>query len=190
MNHQGNWKRKLEEASTQIKTGYAQIGRKTGVAHLAIVYPPEAETAVLKEWQSITAGLGAEFEIKIIDVLAVTMAVIKAIGCQAIIDTITQPMPGSDPESELGQMWLQSVGEKVKATTSSQVNSKLVIVLQYLAALYPATSPRALMQKMWENQQFSVDCPVIFFIPGTLTQRRVYSFVNKREELMYRGDIL
>jgi|GEM_PF-3356439 len=41
MIHQGNWKRKLEEVSTQIKTGYAQVGRKTGAAHLGVVYPPE-----------------------------------------------------------------------------------------------------------------------------------------------------
>ncbi|MDK2408589.1 hypothetical protein QHH11_09935 [Aphanizomenon sp. PH219] len=190
MNHQGNWKRKLEEASTQIKTGYAQIGRKTGAAHLAIIYPPEVETAVFKEWQSITAGLGTEFEIKIIDILAVTMGLIDEIGCQEIIDTITRPMPGSDPKSELGQMWLQAILDQVQTVTSQTCNSRQVIVLQYLAALYPATTPRALMQKMWENERFSVDCPIIFFIPGTLTQKRVYSFVNTSEELMYRGDIL
>jgi hypothetical protein len=65
-----------------------------------------------------------------------------------------------------------------------------VIVLQYLAALYPVTTPRALMQKMWESKNISTDYPVIFFIPGTLTQKRVYSFLNRGEELMYRGDIL
>jgi hypothetical protein len=83
-----DWRRKLLEAANLIKTGYEQIGRKTGASHLAVIYPPEAETAVFKEWQNVMAGLGTEFDISAIDVLDVTMSFVEELGCQQIVDTI------------------------------------------------------------------------------------------------------
>ena len=48
---QVDWQWKLREAVDTIRARYDQIGRKTGAPFLAIVYPPEAEAAVLKEWR-------------------------------------------------------------------------------------------------------------------------------------------
>ena len=39
------------EAIERIRSRYEHIGRKTGAPFLAVVYPAELETAVLKEWQ-------------------------------------------------------------------------------------------------------------------------------------------
>jgi hypothetical protein len=42
------------------------------------------------------------------------MQVVAEIGVEVIMDTISQPMPGSNPESEPGQMWLEAVVAKVQ----------------------------------------------------------------------------
>jgi len=67
---------------------------------------------------------------------------------------------------------------------------KPVIVLKSLAALYPVTGPQMLMQRLWDREQESLEGPVVFLIPGTLTEPRRYSFLNQEDEYMYRGDIL
>jgi hypothetical protein len=46
------------------------------------------------------------------------------------------------------------------------------------------------MQAVWDTEKASLDTVVVFLVPGTLIQPRVYSFVNRREEFMYRGDVL
>jgi hypothetical protein len=46
------------------------------------------------------------------------------------------------------------------------------------------------MQAVWDTERASLDTVVVFLIPGTLLQPRVYLFVNRQEEFMYRGDIL
>ena len=47
-----DWRWKIGEAIERIRTRYDYIGRKTGAPFLALVYPPEAEPAVLKEWHT------------------------------------------------------------------------------------------------------------------------------------------
>jgi hypothetical protein len=46
------------------------------------------------------------------------------------------------------------------------------------------------MQRLWDQERSFLSGPVIVLIPGTLIERNVYSFLNQRDELMYRGDIL
>ena len=48
-----DWSWKLREALERVKTRYDHIGRKTGDSFLAVIYPPEAEAAVLKEWKTL-----------------------------------------------------------------------------------------------------------------------------------------
>jgi len=184
-----DWSWKLREAVERIKTRYDHIGRKTGAPFLAIVYPPEAEAAVLKEWRTLLATLGNNFEIKFIDVLEVTMSTVEEIGTENIVNSINQPMAGSNPESELGNMWVNAVATAVRASAKEDCAKKKVIVLEHLAALYPATGPRAVMQSLWDSTQTSLDGPLVVLIPGTLVDQRVYSFVNQRHEFMYRGDL-
>jgi hypothetical protein len=62
--------------------------------------------------------------------------------------------------------------------------------LERLAALYPASSPRAVMQALWDSSQAELNGPVVLLIPGVLVEARVYYFVGQVEEFMYRGDIL
>ena len=47
-----DWQWKIGEAVERVRTRYEFIGRKTGAPFLAVVYPPEAETAFLKEWHA------------------------------------------------------------------------------------------------------------------------------------------
>lgn len=185
-----DWSWKLQEAIERIKTRYDHIGRKTGAPFLAVVYPPEAESSVLKEWQTLLSTLGTEFEVKRIDVLAVTMSVIEQLGSDNIVDAMADPMPGSNPEVELGHMWVREVVTAVHDSLRAKTAAKMVITLERLAALYPATGPRAVMQALWDSNQSSLDGPVVVLIPGRLDEPRVYAFVNQQSELMYRGDIL
>lgn len=185
-----DWSWKIREAIERIKTRYRHIGRKTGVPFLAVIYPCDAEGAFLKEWRTQASTLGPEFELYSIDVLEITMSVVSKLGANHIVGAMEDPMPGSNPELDLGHMWITAVARAVCEKGAKPTAKKPVIVLERLAALYPAAGPRAVMQELWGNEHCLLDWPVVFLIPGTLIDRRIYAFVDQREEFMYRGDIL
>ena len=184
-----DWKWKLTEAVERLRTRYEHIGRKTGAPFLAIVYPPEAERSVLKEWRTLATTLDQEFSIQHVDVLEVTTEVVRRIGSDALVDSMNHPMPGSDPTTELGTMWTMEVAARVREASKRPGPLRPVVVLERLAALYPASGPHALMQALWDDEQVP-DCPVMLLIPGVIVEARVYRFVGQVEEFMYRGDIL
>jgi hypothetical protein len=185
-----DWSWKLREAVDRIKNSYEHIGRSTGAPFLAIVYPPECETAVIKEWHALSGMFGTEFNLIQIDILDITMKVLQELGVENIVETIQNPMPGSNPETELASMWLSAIVNEVKNNLAAHNSKKTVIVLEQLAALYPAAGPRSLMQALWDTKDLALDNPVIIFIPGRLIEPRVFEFLGKTRELMYRGDIL
>ena len=184
-----DWRWKLDEAVKRIQERYAYVGSKTGAAFLAIIYPLEAETAVFHEWSAQTARLGPAYDLKTIDVVAITNQVVTELGSEHIIASIDNPMPGSNPEADLGRMWVTSLAQHIHTGLDESSKERPVAVLQNVAALYPATTPRALLQALWDNPK-PLRGPVIIFIPGQLIESRVYSFLNKGSELMYRGDII
>ncbi len=185
-----DWSWKLREALERIRSDYANIGRKTGAPFLAVVYPPEAELAVLREWRGLSGTLQPDFEVRSVDLLTVTMAVVEGLGIQNIVAAIEDPMPGADPEAELGRMWVATAVSAVREASRAPASGKLVISLERLAALYPAAGPRAVMQALWESGQSTLSGPVAVLVPGMLKDARTYSFLNRRDEFMYRGDIL
>jgi hypothetical protein len=185
-----DWSWKLREALERVKTRYDHIGRKTGAPFLAVVYPPEAETAVLKEWRTLVGTLGDGFDVRTVDVLEVTSSVVDDLGAENVVEVLTDPMPGASPKAELGSMWATALAARVKEQTVGRGRGRTVVVLERLAALYPATGPRAVMQNLWDSEQEALEGPVIVLIPGTLVEARVYHFLDRREEFMYRGDIL
>lgn len=186
----GDWEWKLREAIERIRTRYDHIGRKTAAPFLAIVYPPDAERAVLKEWHTLAATLAPEFSVRAVDVLAVTSHAVQQIGAEAVVDSLEAPMPGSDPGAELSGMWTRAVAERAREASAKQGSGRPVVVLEHLAALYPVAGPRAVMQALWDAEQGGLEVPTVFLIPGILREARVYSFVEKVDEFMYRGDIL
>jgi hypothetical protein len=190
MNGGGDWAWKLREAAERLRTRYEHIGRKTGAPFLAIVYPPEVERSALKEWHTLTATLEPEFSIRTVDVLDVTARVVRQFGVDSVVDSMKDPMPGSDPTSELGSMWTNAVAAKVRAVASKSGPGRPVVVLERLAALYPASGPRAVMQALWDSDHAELEGPVVLLVPGVLVEARVYRFVGQAEEFMYRGDIL
>ena len=185
-----DWSWKLREAIDRVRTRSQHIGRQSGAPFLAVIYPPEAETAVFKEWRTLSGTLGGQFEIKAIDVLDLTRSVVEDLGAENVVAAMHDPMPGSNPETELGHMWIGAVANRVKELAGEKSAKKVVIVLERLAALYPVAGPRAVMQHLWDNEECALDGPVIVLIPGTIKEPRVYSFLNKKTEFMYRGDIL
>ena len=187
-----DWSWKLREALERIRCDYPNIGRKTGAPFLAVVYPPEAESAVLREWRGLSGTLQPDFEVRSVDLLTVTMAVVVRLGAQNIdiVSAIEDPMPGADPEAELGRMWVTAAVSAVREASRAPASGKLVVSLERLAALYPAAGPRAVMQAIWESGQSPLDGPVVVLVPGTLKDARTYSFLNRRDEFMYRGEIL
>jgi len=185
-----DWSWKLREAVDRIKNSYEHIGRSTGAPFLAIVYPPEYEAVVFKEWQALTGMLSADFNLIQLNILDITMKVLQELGVENIVETIQNPMPGSNPETELATMWLTAIVDEVKNNLPAIQTQKTVIVLKQLAALYPATGPRSLMQALWDTPDLALDNPVVIFIPGRLVEPRVFEFLGITRELMYRGDIL
>lgn len=191
MNQSEDWLTKLRQAIERIRTRYDHIGRKTGAPFLAIVYPPESEREVLREWSTLTDSLCSEYDFREIDVMDLTMMEAEKLGVQNIVSLLNDPMPGSPAESELGQIWVTSVANAVKEVSKESSQGKRpIIVLKGLAALYPVTGPRAVMQSLWDSQQSILNGPVVVFIPGSLREPRVYKFLNLIEEFMYRGDIM
>ncbi len=185
-----DWRWRIGEAVERIRSRYDYIGRKTGAPFLALVYPAEVEVAVLKEWQTQTAALRPEFDVRTVDALAVTQQVLSEIGADNIVAALKDPMPGSDPQMELGRLWLKAITETVQATLSATGTGRPVASLQRLAAVYPALGPRDVMQNLWDNNQSTLDGPVVVLIPGYVTGPRTFSFVGKHDEFMYRGDLL
>jgi hypothetical protein len=184
-----DWNWKLEAAVEQIRTRYEHIGRKSAAPFLAIVYPPAAEREVLRNWHKLVRELEPDFSITPIDVLKVTSKVVEQIGAETLVAAMKDPMPGSNPEAELGGMWLDAVADAVRQAMRDS-GARPVVVLERLAALYPATAPRALMQKLWDSEHATLEGKVVLLIPGDPVEPRVYRFVGQVEELMYRGDIL
>ena len=105
-----DWRWKIGEAVERLRTRYRFIGRMTGAPFLGLVYPTEAEATVLKEWRTQTSALRPEIDVRSINVLDVTQAVLSEIGAEAIVDALTDPMPGSNPQSELSSMHVRLKG--------------------------------------------------------------------------------
>lgn len=185
-----NWQWKIGEAIERIKTRYEYIGRKTGAPFLAIVYPSEVETIFFKEWHTQIKALKPDINVKTLNMLDITQDIISDIGSQNIVDSFLDPMPGSNPERELGDIWIKSIAEKIHNTLSEASSGKVVLCLEKLSALYPAAGPRDIMHNLWDSGKSILDCPVVVLIPGTLLGSRNYSFLNNRDEFMYRGDLL
>src|SRR5262249_36921543 len=114
MSGTADWEWKLREAAERLRTRYDHIGRKTGAPFLAVVYPPDVERSVLREWRTLAATLQPEFSVRTIDVLGVTSGVIDRFGAGTLVDAMSDPMPGSDPASELGSMWTNAVADSVR----------------------------------------------------------------------------
>lgn len=184
-----DWQWKLREAVETIKARYDQIGRKSGAPFLAIVYPPDAEAAVFKEWRILASTLQPEFEVHTVDVLEITTAAVDELGCENIVEAMASPMPGSNPQTDLAVLWINAVAFRVKELATKSAGGRPVVALESLAALHPVAGPRDVMQHLWDSAG-AVASPVVVLIPGALKERKVYSFLNLRDELMYRGDIL
>jgi hypothetical protein len=185
-----DWEWKLREAAERLRTRYDHIGSKTGAPFLAVVYPPDAERSVLREWRTLSATLQPEYSVRTIDVLNVTAGVVDRFGARALVDAMSDPMPGSDPTSELGSMWTSAVAASVRDAIARPETGRPIVVLERLAALYPASGPRALMQTLWDGDHVALEGPIVLLVPGIFVEARVYRFVGQVEEFMYRGDIL
>lgn len=190
MNGTADWGWKLREAIERIRTRYEHIGRKTGAPFLAVIHPPDAEREVLKEWHTLAKALEPEFAVRAIDVLDVTTRVVGEFGVEAMVEAMRDPMPGSDATSELGEMWTKAVAATVREEAGKPGPGRPVVVLERLAALYPASTPRTIMQVLWDSAHAALEGPVVFLVPGVVIERRVYAFLGKVQEFMYRGDML
>ena len=187
-----DWRWKLAEAAERIRTRYAHIGSKTGAPFLAIVYPPEAQDAVFKEWHVQLDGLKPEYDVRSIDLLHVTHRVITDIGTSNVVETLRRPMPGSDPLNDLHTMWARAIAEAVRQAFAEADcgGSKPAVSLERCAALHPVMGPSDMMRALWGSEPQVLTGPVIVLIPGVVAGPRTYEFLDIRTEFMYRGDMI
>lgn len=184
-----DWRWKLGEAAERLRTRYDHIGRKTAAPFLAVVYPVEAQTAVLAEWHTQVEGLRPAIDVRSLDLLEITQGVVAEIGAKNVLDTLQQPMPGSYPRNELGTLWVKAITEAVRTAFLSAA-AKPAVSLERCAALYPVMGPRELMQALWGGDQDAIRGPVLVLIPGTIVGSSTYEFLDIQQEFMYRGDLL
>ncbi|MBN1485982.1 MAG: hypothetical protein JXA37_14810 [Chloroflexia bacterium] len=185
-----DWRWKIGEAVGRLRHRYDYIGRTTGAPFLALVYPEEVERAVLKEWHIQTAALQPHLDVRAVNLLDVTQQVVAEMGAENIVSVLTQPMPGSDPHAELGRLWLNAITDAVRSALAEPGHGKPVISLERLAALFPVAGPRDVMQSLWDEAHTLLNGPVVVLIPGILQDARTYRFVGRKEEFMYRGELL
>ncbi len=185
-----NWRWKIGEAITRIQTRYDFIGRKTGVPFLAIVYPTSEEVAVLREWHTQVRALQPDIEVKTIDVLTITQSVLSDIGIENVVDSLNDSEWGVSAVEDLARLWVNSIADEVRLKMREKSLGKPVLSIEHISALYPVSGPWDVMQKLWNDTESPLDCPVIVLIPGVLTGSRHYRFLNKKDEFMYRGDLL
>ena len=186
----GDWKWKVGEAVSRIRTRYEFIGRKSGVPFLAIVYPLAAEIAVLREWYTQTNALRPEIDVRSIDVLMITQNVLTEFGVENIVDSLNDQEWGQSAKEDLTRLWITAIAEEVRTQMDLEGNGRPVLSLERLAALYPVSGPWDVMQCLWNDARSALNCPVVIFIPGQLTGSRHYRFLGKVDEFMYRGDLL
>jgi len=185
-----DWRWKIQQAVERIRTRHHSIGRTSGAPFLAVVYPMDAELAVLKEWLAQVEALRPEIDVRSIDVLEVTERVVEQLGSETILESFKDPMAGGDPVRDLGECWICALVEEVISVLSATGEGIPVASLERLAALYPAAGPNELMNRIWNDAQSELAGPVVIFIPGTVLEQRKYSFLDRKEEFMYRGDML
>jgi len=185
-----DWRWKIGEAIDRIRTRYAHIGRATGAPFLGVVYAPEQEPAVLSEWHTQIKLLKPDFDVCSVNVLDVTQKVVVDLGAENIVDSMSDPMPGSDPATELGHLWITAVVQASQEALGRSSSGHPVVSLEKMAAIHPAAGPHDVMQALWDNQRASFDGPVVMLIPGRSTGPRTYDFLGVKPEFMYRGDLL
>ena len=121
--------------------------------------------------------------------MAETQKVVDEIGAANIVASMADPMPGSDPQSELGELWITAIAGVVENRLSQQGGSKPVVSLERLAALYPAAGPRDVMHRLWDSAGGDYR-PGRGHDSGRVVGPRTYRFLGVRDEFMYRGDLL
>jgi len=184
-----DWRRKVHTAIERVTKQYVNIGKMTGLPVLGIIVSPDMEENAVREWR-IQSNILNGFHFEEIDVLELTTDEVERFGVDNIVNMIEKPMPGAKPESELGNIWLKAITNKMFEIISGwESENKLVIYLTRLGALYPVSTPRALVQHLIESRD-SLSIPIILFIPGSLTEPRAYKFLDLVEEFMYRGDLI
>lgn len=188
MNDDLSWK--IKEAASRIKERYHFIGHQTGAPFLAIVYPLDAEQWTMKEWRAQAGIFADQYELIYVDLLEITTRCLEQIGVENLIAAQEDPMPGSNPDAELANLWISEIIETMQSRLSAHKGKPPVIVIEKTAALHPVTGPRFLLQQLWDVHGQLIQCPVVIFIPGQLVDQRVYLFMNTKEEFMYRGDII
>lgn len=190
MSSSDDWQWKVDEATEIIRHRYDHIGSKTGAPFLAVIYEPEAERQVLARWRERAETLRPEFALESLDVAEITSAALRELGTDTVVELMNNPMPGSDPSAELARVWLSAIAQAVRAALRNARTGRPVAVLERLAALHPVTTPRALMQALWDDDHASLIGPVVLLIPGRVIHAKNYLYLGDIEEFMYRGDIL
>ncbi len=155
-----DWPWKIREAIERVKTRYDHIGRNTGASFLAVVYPPDAEAAVLKEWHTQLAGRSAR-----------SSRFTRSTSSRSRWPFLMNSEARTSFRQSLSRCWIKSrirpgqyvewnaVATAVRERSAKEGVKRPIVVLERTGALFPAASPRAVMQQLWDSGQSALDGP-------------------------------
>lgn len=185
-----DWRNRLAEAAELIRTRYDAIGAN-GAPFLIVTYPEDAELAVLEEWGVQSRALQPEFEPVYVDVAAEWGRMEEEIGLANIEAMTSDPMPGSDPIAELGDMFATRVTTLIQTGYAGSTAAKPFMTVQGLGRMYPFGTPALLMHRAWDHAGAMIaGRPVVFLTPGTYVSPQEYIFMGERREHVYRGRLI
>ena len=143
----------------------------------------------MREWHIQIEALAPTIEGKFVNIVDITQHVITDLGIDTVATVLSDPDNSENAKTDMGRMWIEEVKTAVREAGSSS-GGRPVITVEGITALFPAAGPFMLMQSLWNDEQASLDCPIIVPIPGIITGPRNYRFLGRFDELMYRGDLL
>ena len=183
------WKDIVRDAFNDVTSRYDQIGRKTGGRTLSLIISPQSESLAVKEWNAYLSSVQDRFVFHEINMLDITVKETEKIGLDRVVDLLENPMIGEDPNKALGLRWENAAIKRMIEICQEKEDKKVILYMTKLSALHPATTPKNILQKLWNNID-KITVPVVLFLPGTEQEARTYLYLDKVKEYVYRGDII
>jgi hypothetical protein len=165
------------------------LGERLAFLFLPSFILSQQRVAFLREWRTQTRALQPDVEVKAIDVLAVTQSVLSDLGEDNVVESLNDEEWGTSAREDLNRLWVSAIADEVRLKMMEESPGKPVLSIEHISALYPASGPWDVMQRLWNDAELSLDCPVIVLIPGDAYRTRGITASSTRRTSSCIGEI-